>query len=192
MLTFEAPINFSVATPPRTGGGWFLSACKLVGLKDFGDDQILILNPAPRDHEGFVVSIVRHPVEWLVSLYHNRSKIPATHKPIEMLCELANKSEDSNHFLRRVIETYDKKDAGIISQTFDSYQYHSAMRLEDMPWAAIEFFESVGIPREKSLALRNLPAQNVREGLVHPRDKGLSREIIEVEYDWCAKFDYWG
>lgn len=177
MITFQ---HFAFAAPPRTGSTWFLQAATIMGFEGATKTNLHI--PFPDDWRGFSLSLVRHPADWLVSYFESlqggKIGVPAVDA-------LANhyKLNDVRSSIRSFLETEPDK----LTQVFDAYRADTVLKMEDYPWNAIEFFQSIGC--KNALDLRGLDKQNGRKHKTTiPRS--LLGAILEHEPELSERYEY--
>lgn len=174
--------DFQFAAPPRTGSTWFVKACYLAG---FGEKQRTHSHaPPPIDYNGFVVSLVRNPTDWLVSYFMTLEGGKVGVPQVDILSNCYVPGD-----LLLSIRKFLKMPKNILSTMFDRYQANTVMKLEDFPWAPLEFFMSLGY-KEKDDQIRKMPAQNVRYGIAYSVSWEIRQRIIEHEKDMCERYDY--
>ena len=174
--------QFSFGAPPRSATSWFIKACTEVGLPDKPEDFVHNI-PTKVEEKRYIVSTVRHPYDWLRSYFHAVKNMQI--KPIYPF-ENHIHAATHNDFVRRVV----LNDPGHICKLFDAYKASTVIRLEDLPWAAVGFFQTLGISRHKSEECRSLPKLNVGRNQIEKTDKYLRRMLVESEKDFCERYDY--
>ena len=175
--------SFLFACPPRTGTTWFVKACQLVGLGVGFTDKAHTPFCCKKDC-NIKISLVRHPCNWITSCYSavvNKDPCYLFLGPFTCL-----DTTSLNSFVR----DYLNKFPGYISILFSKYKADTYMRLEDMPWAFIEFAESLGSGLYNIDLCRNLKKQNVTETLyfMKPEYRDKLRESDRLLYD---TYDYY-
>jgi len=177
--------DFFFAAPPRTGSTWFIKSASIVCL---GDAQKSKLHEPPSIiWNGFLVSLVRHPYNWLCSYFLALEGGKTGVHCVDVLANYARTSSDVDEFILQ----YLKYCPGEVGRIFDRYMASSVLRLEDFPWNAIEFFESVGVKSEDALKVKNITPQNVRKGHVHIVNKNLKKQVVETERKLCERYEYY-
>ena len=173
--------HFAFATPPRTGSTWFIQACSEMGLSGATKTNLHI--PFPAAWKGFSVSLIRNPADWLVSYFDSlrggRIGVPA----VDLFADYYSPNN-----LEQSVNNYLKSCLGMIGKMFDSYQADTVMKLEDFPWAPIEFFQSLGCKR--CLDLKTHPPQNGRKQKTQ-LSLNLRKKILEHESEWCGQNEYY-
>jgi hypothetical protein len=183
--------NFSFASAPRTASTWFSAACKEAGLEEKSGNVFSKHEPDP-DPGMYKVSIVRHPARWLQSVYYSIGGGLIGSHEFDSISILARNAVDITDFFRKYLES-----DHTVAAVFDGYQPNSVMRVEDMPWAAIELLESFGVKEEDLLPLRDFTPINATKVLAFPEkkfpaiDKKLRRAVFEKERDFCERCEYW-
>lgn len=175
---------FAFCAPPRTGTTWFIKAAYEAGLGSAPKTRIH--TPPTSSYNGLVVSLVRHPYHWLESIYYGLEGGFIGVQQVDKYASIARQSEDFADFVNRCIEEHPKG----ISQAFDSYRANSVLRLEDFPWAAVEFFESIGAKKDKLEKVAKLPPQNARKGEPVFLNKKLKDLVVQAEKDLYERYNY--
>lgn len=187
MIEFD---NFVFSTPFFTGGEWFLSAARVVQLPYRYIGPLTF--PSPDTNTKFVVSLVRHPYLWLKEFYFSERKGNATLGLISEyseLSKLAREEEFLSGFINRFIR---KKD-----QIWDVFAVHKAstcLRTSDLPWAAIEFFQSVGVDESQTSALRGFwyREEECPMFLSVEEESKLKQAVADAEPRFCESYGYIG
>ena len=180
--------EFRFASPPRTGGSWFIHVTSIMGL---GQGQKAKLHePPPSDATGqnLNVSLVRHPCNWLESYFYALKGGLVGVPLIDELVHSARDSKDINLFADRVAGFH----AGIITEIFDSYKPSTVMRLEDLPWAAGEFFMSLGYSRRDIQCVLDAPPINCRDHKLTDvkMSKRIRKLVADSEQSLFDRYDY--
>lgn len=178
--------QFRFATAPRTGTTWFVEACVRSGLRRVNKAEAHVPF-SEAEQQDYKVSLVRHPYHWLVSYYSAIFPGSIGVPEIDRLRELQENRLIQTHF--DFVLAYLEVCPGQVGRIFDAYKADTYLRLEDMPWAAIELFSSLGIhpayrSRSKSLPPRNVTKQH------RPFDPRLSYQVLLAENDLVERFDY--
>jgi len=179
MIEFD---RFVLASAPRTGTTWFRKAAADVGLGAPAKFNVHI--PPPEDYTGFVVTLVRHPYDWLVSYYLSLKGGAIGVPAVDQFCNIARGSYGVYDFLAQYVRLF----PGEVSKMFDLYRASSVLRLEDFPWAVISFFETIDATIPTSL--KDTPLQNARKGEYHIPNKKLKQQVVEAEADFCERYEY--
>lgn len=176
--------GFVFASPPRTASTWFVKACYECGLG--AKQQSKVHEPPPADWNGYYVSLVRHPYDWLVS-YHLALEGGYTGIDcVDVFSSLSKESGDVYEFLARYLDEM----PGTVGEMFSNYKASTIMRVEDLPWAVIELLESLGVKSKITSKLLEFPAVNCRRGHAHVLDKELRKKIVKAEDAFCEQYDY--
>lgn len=174
MITFN---KFAFASPPRTGTTWFMKTANAAG---FGEGfKAYVHIPPPSDYGGFMVSIVRHPYDWLSSVYHELQGGKIGVPVFDAISECALGAKTFREFIDRLPENS-------LPAVFDAYRASTILRLEDMPWAADELFRAFGYKGD----IINLSPQNCSKCHT-PIDMALREHIVRREEAFCEQYDYW-
>ena len=179
MIQFD---NFAFASPPRTGTAWFVNACAVAG---FGEkDRSKVHIPPPAKWGGFMLSIVRHPADWLVSYFNTLEGGKVGVPEVDALAQYYCAND-----MARSLKRYLKSPPNTVSKMFAAYEATSVMKLEDFPWAPLEFFYSLGY-KEKDNRIRSMARMNVKYGVGFVVSYPLRKKIIEHEPMMCEQYDY--
>lgn len=179
--------KFYFASPPRTGGTFFIKAASEVGLGDAQKSQLHVPPPTPWEGRGFVISTVRHPYEFLCSYYLALKGGATGVDCVDVFMDHARTSLDVDEFISKYLR-YCPGEVGII---FDRYRANSVLRLEDFPWNVIEFFESIGVQHDEAWKVNSITAQNTRKGHPHIVNKDLKKQVVAAEKDICERYEYY-
>lgn len=183
MLTCD---RFTYAAAPRTGVEWFTQAATLAGFALQGGNAHV---PPPQDHNALVVTVVRHPYDWLVSLFMEckSKRREVGNLFVDGLITMAgNYCITLDDFIRAYI-TYCPGEVGLM---FDSYNASTVMRLEDQPFAACDFFDPFGVDVDRLIAIEALPPCNCRVGLPVLPNFNLRSLVVRAEREFCQRYDY--
>lgn len=177
--------KFFFAAAPRTGSTWFLKAASIAGL---GDGQKATLHqPPPIIWDGYLVSLVRHPYDFLISYFLSLEGGMTGVHCVDVLANYARTSANSDEF----IANYLKYAPGEVGRIFDRYKASTVLKLEDFPWNTIEFFESVGVQYSNAIKIKDITPQNVRKGHVHVVNKNLKKQVMLAERRTCEQYEYY-
>jgi len=177
--------DFFFAAAPRTGTTWFIKCCSEIGL---GDKQKANLHVPPSIiWSGYLVTLVRHPYDWLVSYYLALKGGMTGVYDVDTLAEHARTAVDVDEFISRYL-TYC---SGTVGRIFDRYRATTVLRLEDFPWNAIELFESVGVKHDDAMKAHNITPQNARKGHIHIPNKQQRRQVVLAESEICERYEYY-
>ena len=176
---------------------WFLRATGLVGLhktlvEAHRPSLLHAFEPfvGSRNGNRLRVTLVRHPCSWLASVYgivKRRDELDDLPDPIlNPFWSFATESFD------RFVLAYLNTAGGSIYRTFRPYieEADTCLRIEDMPWAALDLFESLGVPRMLRQKCVGIGKVNVSEN-VPLWDKSLKEEVKREEEELLELFDYW-
>lgn len=165
--------TWGICCPPRMGGGWMARAACLGGFTAAPGGDITASPPA--GYTGFVVTLVRHPATWLPSFHAARSM------PRPAWCQ----HEDLIAF----VEDCCRLLPGKIWETHVGYKAATVIRMEDLPWAGVEFFSSLGVGRAGLDQIRNLRPTNPGPPAYLPSP--LRAKVIAAEPEYCEAYQYW-
>ena len=180
MVTYK---RFAFASPPRTATTWFLQAVSEIGLGEGSKTKVHL--PPPNDWNGYLVSFIRHPFDWLCSYYTALSGGHVGVPAVDQFSAAAKRCDNAGQFIKWVAMS----NPGAVGRMFKSYRASTILRVEDLPWCALEFFESVGADKKKIKEVASLPPHNTTKVLpILP--KKIKRMIMESEQDFCLEYDY--
>ncbi len=177
--------KFHFAAPPRTGSTYFI---KCASICDLGDAQKSVLHQPPSmEWDGYLVSLVRHPYDFLCSYYLSLKGGATGVYCVDVLCNYARTANDVDEF----IALYLRYCPGEVGRIFNRYRATTVLRLEDFSWNVIEFFESLGIKYSIAMRVNDITPQNVRKGLVHIENKSQKKQVVFAERDICDRYEYY-
>jgi len=181
--------KFLFAGVPRSGSTWFMKACSEIGLtRGFKSDVHV---PFEKESGHLLkVSLVRNPYYWLRSyfreIFPGNTGIPEIDRlqfvGFEATADIATSFEN---FVGRYLDEC----PGQVDRIFASYNADTYLRLEDMPWAAVELFESLGIPRDVRILCRRITPQNCSK-LFIPKSRNLYLRVMEAEAEMTDRYEY--
>ena len=178
---------FRFASPPRTATTWFERACFEAGFTR-GINQHAHVHEPPEDDDQLSVTMVRHPYDWLDSYYH---ELKGGFCGIDFIDELVPLVHKSLRF-ERFVRLYAKHRAGFLDDVIRRYRPTCVMRVEDMPWAAVEFFDALGATAEQLQTIIELAPRNARLRRYNGNDDGRWRKLAcEAEPEYCEAYDYY-
>lgn len=181
MIRYE---QFDFAAPPRTGTTWFLDAATRIGLGEKSKFAIHKLFPEKERHvQRMYISMVRHPVDWLMSYYHEIHPGSIQVDVVDIFQGI--QANDPCEFMEKVVDQI----PGSVGSMFSAYKADSVLRLEDLPWCALSLFETVGVKQRVAQMCNVLPKQNVSQKHFNIPDV-LRRRVMESEADFCERYDY--
>jgi len=185
--------SFCFASPPRTATSWFKTVCLKADILHDGRGASFI--PSNARGERLSVSLVRHPYDWLSSFYHAwghgslfRSHTGYVEKVDKFTC-LANRTLTFTMFM----DDYFSKMPGAVGEMFASYNSSTVMRLEDLPWAVVEFFQSLGFNGSALNDVAQTPPLNESKKsrpFSKKPPKWLRSAVCEAESEFCDLYDY--
>lgn len=164
--------DWCISPIPGTGAQWLMEAARLAGYNKFtlATNELYWAAPA-ENYRGLTVSMVRHPVQWNLRLYQ---QLPEGH---------ALFGKGFSHYVR---ETYLKYGPDMLWRAVQASRAKTLMRWEDMPWAAVQFFDSLGVAADKLNAVKQLTLD-----APHRADPLVAQFILQCEPALCEHFDYW-
>lgn len=175
--------HFLFASPPRTGTAWFVHAVHYCGLRHETRANVHI--PPPKGHSGPVVSIVRDPASWLASYYgairDGKIGVPV----VDQFADVAKDCGTVREFMLTVARTM----PGSVGEMFSMYRADTVLRLEDQPWATIEFLRMFKKSKAVDDIIRHQPPMNTRkQAEIIPRE--CIDAVHEAEEDFCDFYEY--
>lgn len=174
--------KFIFAAAPRTGTTWWLKSAAIAGLGNGSKSHVH--QPAFDRHSNTLsVTLVRHPCDWLASYYVAIHRGCSGVLAVDKFMPLSDKSFDC------FVEDYLTIMPGYVGRLIDSYRADTVFKIEDMPWAFVEFAESLGVSIEKRKEVASLTKMNASKELP-VWDKGLRRAVKQVESDLCERYEY--
>lgn len=189
------PEMFEFAAPPKTGVQWFVQACQEADLP-FSDDSSFIVSsfvcwPKDSPRDLLRVSLVRHPCDWLRSMF---DEIRDTHLASLSILKLLGKKQTSPLYgslptFDRFVTSYLEHIPGSVGRSFNSYKCDSRLRLEDMPWALVELLETLGVKRRTLDRVIKLDVPSVDHRSWWRPD--LRQRVLEAEAEICRELDYY-
>jgi|15BtaG_2_1085339.scaffolds.fasta_scaffold00099_12 hypothetical protein len=187
MIRYE---RFSFAAAPRTASTWFIQACDAAGF--VSKEGNVFSKHAPDTDPGiYKVSMVRRPVDWLQSIYYSLSGGLIGELQFDAISMFARNAINVEDFFEKYLQSEHR-----VADAFNVYQPNSVVRVEDLPWAAVELFESFGASEEEGKAVAELPKVNSTklagfpENKFPPLDRKLRRRVFEKERDFCERCEY--
>jgi len=138
------------------------------------------------DQESFKVSLVRHPYNWLVSYYVAIYPGVVGIDPIDQLRESHGKELPT---YQDFLTNYLMHHRGTVGRIFGAYQADSYIRIEDTPWAVVELFESLGVPKLGRNRCKGIPIKNSSKQH-HPIIGKLRQQVLLAEEEMVERFEY--
>jgi hypothetical protein len=177
--------DFQFASAPATGEKWFLQAARTVGLKEVPKEYACI--PFSKKRTGanlnkLRVSMVRHPCAWLMSCYDGLKADEISSNRVGVVSEFNRQSFET------FVQDFLLCDPGVIERLFDEYQSDTVMRLEDQPWAIVEFLMSLKIERHVAWKVSQCPKPKPK---YYKWSHQLFRLVVNAEKVLCERFNYY-
>lgn len=178
---------YRLASPPRTATTWFERASFLAGFER-GVNQHSHVHELPEDDDGLSVTLVRHPYEWLDSYYHELKGGFCGVAEVDDLVPLVRSSIRFEQF----VNLYVKQRAGFLFDLIKKYRPTTVLRVEDLPWAAVEFFGAFGASAKQLQEIIILAPRNARLNRYNGNgvDDRQKKTVCEAETEYCEAFDY--
>lgn len=174
--------RFSYAAPPRTGTAWFHHCLVMAELTTETRDKVHQIPPAdPR----FNVTVVRHPADWLISYYESLRGGLIGIPQVDRFAQLVTDAVDEKDFAVMVADRM----PGAVGEMFAAYRTDTVLRLEDMPWAAVELFKMFGVDATGLMCVRSAPPINARKKPIY-YSEGIRQMVIKAEAEFCERYEY--
>ena len=180
--------QFQFASLPRTATTWFMRACYISNL---GDKQHTEVHVPPNEQQSFLLTIVRHPYTWLNSYYREIRGGFINHPEVDELVPIVRDSVVFEDFLRK----YVNRKPGHIWKMIKAYRASTVIRMEDLPWSAVDFFITLDVNPVLRKEVVQLEPMNKRgpflyDDIERKRKKRLRKLVCDAEPDLCNYFDY--
>ncbi len=170
--------DFYFASAPRVGVSWFVKACQLSAL-----GPAFVKESKPRDDGTFRVSLIRHPVSWLESVFAAR-QVGCHNVFLGKFLTLG--IEDG---LEAFIWQYLQEMPGEVGIMMLKYEANSIMRIEDTPWVFLEFASAIGIDPKFFPNIEKMGRINANPH-VQRMSKAHSVRVTEAEKELCHEYEY--
>lgn len=178
--------QFSFASPPRMGTTWFMQAAHLAGFQSTRVGKTGAHEPSTQgDSDHLWVVMARHPYTWLSSYYHALECGHVGVGVVDVFNPIGRQAKTFKEFVNAYLNTM----PGQIGRMHDAYRASTVIRLEDLPWAAVDFFEPFEIGDDRIEAIKNQPACNTHP-VVALRDDQLRLAVCRAESEYCGRYDY--
>jgi len=187
-MSVEYPF-FSFAAPPRTGCDHFIEACRIAGLGK--TDRIDAIRHFPRNNDGkhLRVSLVRHPCQWLGSVYAALNDFGTESSPNMHGIGTAFIVLDKSTF-DDFVRSYLQMSPTGVSCLFDQYKADTRLRSEDMPWCLLELFETFEVPKVLLGLVETYWRSKVFD-VVPEWTPHLYQQVLDAEWEFCEAYDYY-
>lgn len=179
------PVDFGLfifASPPRTATTWIKHAAVAAGLKGGGS----VHEPHDRDWSRIRLSMVRRPDDWLrsywVSIYPGQIQIDL----VDGLRKTCSGTSTFDGFVRTYLQG-----GWRVLNMIDGYCADVVIRVEDLPWAFVEFLESLDVPRclrERCLQIQ--PVNAARQEKLARWNPMLRARVLEAENELIDRYEY--
>lgn len=180
--------RFLFASAPRTGTTWFLKAMHTLGLTQGSKATVHIpIRNEYRSTHTPIVTMMRHPVDWLRSYYCSIYPGKTGIEVVDCLYDPECNHPNIDSFL----EWYLENRSGQVTKISYLYEGTICMRLEDLPWSFFEFLDLLGISATKQQveAIKALGSQNTTR-VLPDIPKILRRKIADSERSLMDNLDY--
>ena len=177
--------NFIFSCPPCCGADWFLQVARSVGLDSWHIGSIHTPCSQPTK---YYTSIVRHPYSWLKDFYFSSKNSMIGAILDQNISEIVHYEKEFPSFLRRVSKTED-----VVWNIFARHSATTVMRFEDMPYALIEFLDSIIEFEEKEnseMSIPNPPNVGFSGILIDADEKELQSLVLKSEKRFCDSYNY--
>lgn len=174
--------RFRFATPPRTGSVWFVEAAAAIGIGGPAHHTAVVhvpFPPLPPDPIRLPrVSLVRHPCDWLGSLFGSIYPQRVC-EPMNELCDLSIGIGDSfNDFIRAVLTR-----PGIVGEIFSHFQAEYTLRTDRIQEDVAKLCQHLEIPINPG---RFPPPVNQRS-VDHPWNRDLWECVVRSEREFIER-----
>jgi len=175
---------FRFASPPRTATSWIKQAAVMCGLTELEPNKVHVPHDLA-EKNTIKLSTVRHPCSWLASYY------------VEIYPGVVGIPEVDCFRPSLCIPTFDAfvrsylMDLCSVGLMFKAYNADVCLRVEDLPWAFIEFLESLGVPKKMRERCLALTPQNSSKRERHPTwSPSLRARVLEAERAFLQEYHY--
>ncbi len=181
---------FRFAGPPRTATTWFRKAAAAVGLGE--KSSVGVHTPHTPRGAVLALSTVRHPVNWLSSYYNVLDGGLIGVSAVDRFAPLVRRSRSLGEF----VDLYLSSCPGTVGEMFWSYNADSVLRIEDLPWAAVEFFGAENLHVDVRKLKQNLevvagmPPHNVSTGVIAVISPKMRQRVLDAESNFCNLYGY--
>lgn len=161
-----------------------MAAAEACGMRKI--EGVLPHHPPPPQQTGFVVSIVRHPYEWLMSYYRSLGGSETGITEVDVLAECARAARSTTEFIQMYLTIH----RGCVGRLFDAYAAASVYRVEDFPWCALELFHACGANMNELSKASKIGIQNHHEYIPEVIDPKLRAMVMRAERDFSQRYNY--
>jgi len=179
--------KFCFGACPRTGSTWVMQAAAIAKLGEGFKVDVHV--PPTENHPGkLIVTLVRHPYEWLASYYFALQGGCVGISLIDEIAPLVREAENFEHFVLSYCESL----AGRYSEIIRSYRGDSVIRTEDLRWGIIGLFKALGVKENRLAEIRDMPPINVNatKGNINYNILYLQEIVRRAERETYDHFDY--
>jgi hypothetical protein len=179
--------SFEFASPPRTATSWIRSAAAEAGLMERDRVAVHVPHQKSCNSSGVIrLSCVRHPCTWLRSWYAAIYPAIIEVEAVDHLRRMTNPGT-FDHVVRQLLVS----SPGCIGRMHAAYGADVVIRVEDLPWAFVEFLESVGVERRLRERCLLMPAQNATKPEKLPEwNPCLHARVLVAENEFASKYEY--
>lgn len=171
---------FRFAGAPRTATTWIRHAADAAGLRSSG----FVHFPHNGKMDKIRLSTVRRPTDWLRSYWSSVWPGQIQIDCVDGLRRACEGAETFDEFVRAYLSN-----GWSVGRMFASYGADVVIRVEDLPWAFIEFLESLGV--EQKNRERCLGIARVNESIGLPEwNPSLRDRVLEAEWEMIERYDY--
>lgn len=176
---------FRFAGAPRTATTWIRNAAVAAGLNENGRTTVHVPH-APGPSSVPRLTVVRRPTSWIRSYW---TAIYPGFIGVDCFDEL-RKNINASSF-DGIVRQYLSRCPGWIGRMFDAYGGDVVIRVEDLPWAFVEFLESVGVEKERrERCLTMAPMNATKREFVPLWNRSLLDRLREAEADLIDRYEY--
>lgn len=181
------PLDFGIflfASPPRTATTWIKHAADMAGLRGGGR----VHDPHSNDSSRIKLSTVRHPAEWLRSYWAAIWPAQIQVDLVDDLYKACCGAETFDEFIRLYL-----KSSWRIGGMIAGYGADVVIRVEDLPWAFINFLEpfmSPQLPEFQPDECLFIPHVNESRKVLPRWNPSLKAKVLEAEHEMIEKYEY--
>jgi len=179
------PIDFGLflfASPPRTATTWIKHAADRAGLKGGGR----VHDPHDGDPSRIRLSTVRHPVDWLRSYYQSIWPGQIQIDLVDDLRKTCTGAESFDDFVRKYLAR-----CWTVGGMFGRYGADVVVRVEDLPWAFVNFLEPLTSRTRLLEQVLLVPSANMTRAEKQVAwNPSLRDRVIEKELDMIERYEY--
>ena len=177
---------FFFASPPRTATTWVRKATMEAGILRNADRVKVHVPHEDRPSSVLRIACVRHPCDWLRSYYTSVYPGKVGVECVDVFRPAAG-AKDFDEFVRYVLSL----GPGAVGGMFRAYNADVILRVEDLPWAFVEFLESLAVPRKLRERCLSLNRQNPTKPELFPTwHPSLKARVLQSEAEMVDRYEY--